>query len=267
MFTPVTAGRISEEIVDQIKAAIFDGRLRRGDRLPSERDLTERFGVSRVTVRDALRILEASGLIEIRVGARGGAVVTAPGAARVGEGISNMLLLSALTPAEVTEARMVFELGTVALICERADDTDIAELTEICERSSADRGIVRAAGQAGVELRRQPGAGRRHVPRRRRDRPARSRAGAGDHGRPPGPHRQATGFRAAPLRVTPRGPSVRSAGAGPRRTPRRRCPAPRRSTRVVPRTGRWGRTAPAWSPAPCRTCARGPAGSGCRGRR
>lgn len=137
MFTPVTAGRISEEIVDQIKAAIFEGRLARGDRLPSERELAERFRVSRVTVRDALRILEASGLIEIRVGARGGAVVTAPGAARVGEGISNMLLLSALSPSEVTEARMVFEIGTVPLICERTDEQDLEELQEICERSQA----------------------------------------------------------------------------------------------------------------------------------
>lgn len=137
MFTPVSAVRISQEIVEQIKEAIVSGDLRPGDRLPSERELTEQFGVSRVTVRDALRILEASGLIEIRVGARGGAVVTAPGAAMVGEGISNMLLLSALSPAEVTEARMVFELGTLSLVCERADDEDFADLLAICERSQA----------------------------------------------------------------------------------------------------------------------------------
>lgn len=137
MFTPVSAVRISQEIVEQIKEAIVGGGLRPGDRLPSERELTEQFGVSRVTVRDALRILEASGLIEIRVGARGGAVVTAPGAAMVGEGISNMLLLSALSPAEVTEARMVFELGTLSLVCERADDQDFADLLAICDQSQA----------------------------------------------------------------------------------------------------------------------------------
>ncbi len=137
MFTPVSAVRISQEIVEQIKEAIVGGGLRPGDRLPSERELTEQFGVSRVTVRDALRILEASGLIEIRVGARGGAVVTAPGAAMVGEGISNMLLLSALSPAEVTEARMVFELGTLSLVCERADDQDFADLLAICDQSKA----------------------------------------------------------------------------------------------------------------------------------
>jgi GntR family transcriptional repressor for pyruvate dehydrogenase complex len=135
MFTPVAGGRISQEIVDQIKVAILDGRLKPGDRLLPERDLAEQFGVSRVTVRDALRILEAAGLIRIRIGARGGAIVTAPGTSRVGEGIANMLLLSSVTATDVTEARLVFELGTIPLICERIDAEDIAELLEICDRS------------------------------------------------------------------------------------------------------------------------------------
>lgn len=137
MFTPVAAGRISAEIVEQIKGAILAGDIPPGDRLPAERELAEQFGVSRVTVRDALRILEASGLIEIRVGARGGAIVTLPGTARVGEGIANMLAMSSVGPAHVTEARLVFELGTIALVCERADADDIAALSEICERSEA----------------------------------------------------------------------------------------------------------------------------------
>jgi DNA-binding FadR family transcriptional regulator len=137
VFTPVSAERISHEIVNQIKAAILAGRVKQGDRLPAERDLAEQFGVSRVTVRDALRILEAAGLVQIRVGARGGAIVTAPGTSRVGEGIANMLLLSTVTPADVTEARSVFELGSIPLMCERATADDIAALLEICDRSDA----------------------------------------------------------------------------------------------------------------------------------
>ena len=135
LFSRVSGGRISVEIVEQIKAAVSEGHLGPGDRLPSERDLTERFGVSRVTVRDALRILEATGLIEVRVGARGGAFITAPVPALVSEGLANMLLLSSVTPAEVTEARFIFELGMIPLICERATEQDVAELTAICERS------------------------------------------------------------------------------------------------------------------------------------
>lgn len=137
MFNPVSVGRVSELIVDQIRLLIRDGHLSAGDRLPSERELGERFGVSRVTVREALRGLEANGLVTIRVGARGGAFVTAPSSARVGEGIADLLSLSAVTAAEVTEARRVFEIGIVPLVCERADDNDIAELLEICDRAEA----------------------------------------------------------------------------------------------------------------------------------
>jgi DNA-binding FadR family transcriptional regulator len=135
MFEPVVTGRISADIVGQFKAAIRDGRLVPGDQLPPERDLTRQLGVSRVSVRDALRALEAHGLIEVRVGARGGAFVTAPAPKLVGEGIENMLLLSSVSPADVTEARMVFELGMLELACERADEDDIAALEAICARS------------------------------------------------------------------------------------------------------------------------------------
>jgi GntR family transcriptional repressor for pyruvate dehydrogenase complex len=148
VFAPVSTGRLSEEIFDRIRAAIVDGRLRPGDRLPSERELTERFGVSRVSVRDALRILEASGLVEIRVGARGGAFVTVPGPGLVGEGLANMLFLSQVSALEVTEARVIFELGMLPLVCARATEEDIEALEEICERSQAEVD----AGTYDVEL-------------------------------------------------------------------------------------------------------------------
>ncbi|GAA2080019.1 FadR/GntR family transcriptional regulator [Actinomadura alba] len=134
LFSPVSLGRVSQVIVDQVRLLMHQGRLKPGDRLPSERDLCDRFGVSRVTVREALRVLEAGGLVEIRVGARGGAFVTTPSRARLGEGLADLLKLSPLTATEVTEARMVFELGIVPLVVERATADDIAELKEICAR-------------------------------------------------------------------------------------------------------------------------------------
>lgn len=137
LFRPVKVGRASEDVVRQIKDAIHTGRLRPGDGLPSERELTERLGVSRVTVRDALRTLEATGLVEIRVGARGGAFVTAPEPEYVGEGLTNMLLLSSRSPEDVTEARMIFELGAIPLVCERRTEDDLAALEDICARSEA----------------------------------------------------------------------------------------------------------------------------------
>jgi DNA-binding FadR family transcriptional regulator len=134
LFNPVNDRRISELIVDQVRLLIRQQQLNPGDRLPAERELCERFGVSRVTVREALRVLEANGLVEIRVGARGGAFVTTPSRERVGEGIADLLTLSAVTAAEVTEARLILEVGMIPLVCERADDDDITALLDICDR-------------------------------------------------------------------------------------------------------------------------------------
>src|SRR6185369_9726848 len=128
MFTTVSPNRMSEAIVDQIKTLIRTNRLRPGDRLPSERELCERMGVSRVTVREALRILEAGGLVEIRVGARGGAFVTTPSSERLGAGLADLIQLAPVTAVDVTEARLVFELGIIPMLVERATDEDIAGL-------------------------------------------------------------------------------------------------------------------------------------------
>jgi GntR family transcriptional regulator, transcriptional repressor for pyruvate dehydrogenase complex len=98
-----------------------------------------------VSVRDALRMLEASGLVEVRVGARGGAFVTAPAPALVGEGMADMLMLADVRPDEVTEARLVFEVAILPLACERADDEDVVALEEICGRAEA------ALGAAGYD--------------------------------------------------------------------------------------------------------------------
>jgi GntR family transcriptional regulator, transcriptional repressor for pyruvate dehydrogenase complex len=136
LFSPVTPGRISGLIVEQIRSLIREGRLSPGDRLPSERDLAEQFGVSRVTVRDALRALEATGLVEVKVGAGGGGFLRAPSSDVAGQGMSDMLLMAALSPDEVAEARLMFELDTVGLAARRATPADLAELRDICERSA-----------------------------------------------------------------------------------------------------------------------------------
>jgi GntR family transcriptional repressor for pyruvate dehydrogenase complex len=131
MFRPVTVGRVSQVIVDQIKALVREGKLAKGDRLPSERDLCQRFGVSRV----------ASGLIAIRVGARGGAFVASPTKERLGEGLADLMTLSPLTPGDVTEARTVIEVGILPFVVERATETDIANLRRMVDegREALDR--------------------------------------------------------------------------------------------------------------------------------
>ncbi|HET8658738.1 MAG TPA: FadR/GntR family transcriptional regulator [Micromonosporaceae bacterium] len=142
MFKAVSLNRVSQAIVDQVKLLLRQGRLKPGDRLPSERELCERFGVSRVTVREALRVLEAGGLIDIRVGARGGAFVTSPTSRQIGEGLADLLHLSPLTAADVTEARQVIELGIIPLVVARATDQDVTALRDMvrAQQSALDRG-------------------------------------------------------------------------------------------------------------------------------
>lgn len=134
LLNPVNDRRISELIVDQVRSLIHEGKLTPGDRLPPEREMCERFGVSRVTVREALRVLEAGGLVEIRVGAHGGAFVTQPTGDRVGASIVDLLTLSSVTASDVTEVRMVLEVGIIPLLCAQATEADIAALEDICDR-------------------------------------------------------------------------------------------------------------------------------------
>src|SRR5438105_1711206 len=83
VFRAVRQVRSFEDITLQIEAAIAGGQLNAGDRLPNERELSAVFGVSRPTVREALRVLEGAGVISIRRGGSGGIFVAEPGPERV----------------------------------------------------------------------------------------------------------------------------------------------------------------------------------------
>jgi DNA-binding FadR family transcriptional regulator len=75
-FKPIKQFRISGEVAEQLKQSIVSGHFKPGEKLPSERDLSEQFQVSRVAIREALRTLGNSGFITTRQGSTGGAYVT-----------------------------------------------------------------------------------------------------------------------------------------------------------------------------------------------
>lgn len=139
-FTPVRQARASGEIVDQIERAILSRRVRPGDRLESERELADQFGVSRITVRDALRVLEARGLIRVKVGATGGAFVAETNLDHVVGSISTMIALRKMTLSELAEARTVVETATAQMAAERADGAAVRRLAEMVDRG---RRVVR----------------------------------------------------------------------------------------------------------------------------
>lgn len=133
--SPVSGGRMSGEIVGQVMGLIRSGRIEPGDRLPPERELATTFGVSRVTVRDALRVLEVMGLVDIRVGSAGGAYVTMPSTNVIGEGLANLLMMRRFEPEQIAETRLVLELGILDLVAARITEEDIAELRALCQVS------------------------------------------------------------------------------------------------------------------------------------
>lgn len=143
LFHAVRVGRASNDIVQQIKANIFEGKLTPGDRLPSEKELIEHFGVSRITVRDAMRVLESQGLVEIKVGAGGGAFVTTPSAEPIAQVLTDMLRLQGISIQELVEARLVVETSIVTFAAERANQKDLDAMERAIEEA-------RTARQEGV---------------------------------------------------------------------------------------------------------------------
>jgi DNA-binding FadR family transcriptional regulator len=96
-FDRIRRVRSFEEVVEQVRAAIASRSIEAGERLPSERELAEQFGVSRATLREALRALEALGLLEIRPGARGGAFATSPDDEWLTDTVASLLTMRAGT--------------------------------------------------------------------------------------------------------------------------------------------------------------------------
>ena len=129
-FEPIAPSRAFEEIAAQIRELVATGRLKPGDRLPAERDLSAKFKVSRNTLREALRALELSGMIELRKGAAGGAFVLPGSSGVVVNGLRDLYHLGAIKPEHLTEARVWLSDIVVRVACERLTEEDLQALEE-----------------------------------------------------------------------------------------------------------------------------------------
>ena len=152
-FSRIRNLRAFEEIADQIRKELSDRRLRAGDRLPPERALAEQFGVSRNTLREALRSLENAGLLRLQKGATGGAFVRESTGDAIVTGLRDMFHLGAILPEHLTEARVLIESIAVRAACERATAEDIAALNaNIASAERAIRGKIDFYDQAAIHL-------------------------------------------------------------------------------------------------------------------
>ncbi|PKP81991.1 MAG: FadR family transcriptional regulator [Alphaproteobacteria bacterium HGW-Alphaproteobacteria-18] len=135
----VEAGRIMtqrlfEEVYNSIRRDLMRGKLKPGDKLPSERDLAEQLGVGRPVVREALRALENSGMLELRKGVSGGAFIRQGDGRAVSRTVNDLVFLGKLSLDQLTEARSYLLDQAVRLACARGTDADFAALDANVER-------------------------------------------------------------------------------------------------------------------------------------
>jgi DNA-binding FadR family transcriptional regulator len=121
-----------EQVADQLRDLIVSGRLARGERLPNETVLAREFGVSRATVREALRLLTAQSLIRTAKGAGGGTYVTMPTVDHVSQFLNSALELLAaaehVTLDELLEAREALEVPAARLAALRRNERHVEQL-------------------------------------------------------------------------------------------------------------------------------------------
>lgn len=148
MFQTARQTKVFENVVDQIQEAILDGRLKIGDTLPSERDLKGMFNISRGTLREALRVLEQKGLIEIKLGVGGGSVVKTVDEGNISESLGLLIRSQKVSLSNLAEFREDVESIVAAHAAKRRNPADIEELARLLSEA---HGCV----QGGIEYRNQ----------------------------------------------------------------------------------------------------------------
>lgn len=139
---PIRPRKSSELVADRLRLAIVSGDLPKGGDLPIERNLIESFGVSRATMREALRILETEGLLEVTRGAKGGAKIIGPTLALAAHAVGMVLQAQDTLLADVQIARQIIEPPAARMVAERSSPEAIKKLEAI---------IAEEVGAAGTE--------------------------------------------------------------------------------------------------------------------
>jgi GntR family transcriptional repressor for pyruvate dehydrogenase complex len=142
--------RASDEIVRQFRKAVFEGRLRPGDVVGSEKQLASDFGVSRTTIRDALRSLETSGVVEIRTGVKGGTRIAQGDPLRFADNLAVQLHLVGVSRKDAIAAQLGLEWVATELAAKNATASDIDDLNNLLleARNLIPTGVYRAASYA-----------------------------------------------------------------------------------------------------------------------
>src|SRR4029453_17510806 len=122
IFVAGRSASLSSQIVSDVRDALFAKKLKPGDFLGTENDLAERYGVSRIVSRDALRTLEAFGIVEIRMGKGGGARIARGNPRLFAEALAVQLDLTGVEASEIMDAQRAIECLAAELAADHATD-------------------------------------------------------------------------------------------------------------------------------------------------
>ena len=149
---PFRTATMSTQIVGQVREALFAKELRPGDFLGTEKDLAQRFGVSRIVARDALRTLEAQGIVDIKVGSGGGARISQGNARLFAEALAVQLDLTGVTVGEIMDAQRAIEGLAAELAALHSTAADHARLHALNAEAERRIGDALASTRLGREF-------------------------------------------------------------------------------------------------------------------
>ncbi|WP_315078005.1 FadR/GntR family transcriptional regulator [uncultured Clostridium sp.] len=132
MFTPIKTPKVYDQVIEQIKYKIKSGELKKGDKLPSEREMAESLCVSRTSIREAIKALEVIGLIESRQGA--GNYIRTNFDNSLFEPLSVMFMLQESSLKEMYDLRKTLELECGRLASKNITDNELDHLSAILDR-------------------------------------------------------------------------------------------------------------------------------------
>lgn len=137
LFEPALTKRAFDSIIDQVREQLRSGVLRPGEKLPSERDFAVQLGVSRNTVREAVRMLEIAGLVSLKKGASGGAFITSDNSDALAQGLVDGLTLANFSIADLMEARIALETAIARHAAVEITDGELDELRSLVETAKS----------------------------------------------------------------------------------------------------------------------------------
>ncbi|WP_207844241.1 FadR/GntR family transcriptional regulator [Williamsia soli] len=111
----MSGSTMASRIISQIKSAIFAGDLQPGQRLGTEKNIADEFGVSRMAARDAIRGLEALGAVDVRVGPKGGVYIGQPNAQKLSDTMAVQFALLGVKPQELIDAQGAIEKASISM--------------------------------------------------------------------------------------------------------------------------------------------------------